>query len=362
MSVAIRSERVVRVPPSSLPPRPSGLLFRAFIILVVAIDAGILVVGIALDPRSISRPGWALLAWGGFIALLGLAPIQTQAGPELALDLPVLLASGFLFGPLAAGALAFLAYVDLREIRGEITHSRATYNRAQTSLSAMVAALTFQVVGGEPGRWPLALLAGTVALLLDVIVNYSMVALAMKLSDAQRFKEIIATLRLGSVRGFLITYACFGLLGLLLTEVSNELGLWGLFVFGVPVLLARQAFSHGQGLDRAQEELHQRGRTIEVLSTRMEDERRDERLVVASGLHDDVLPSLHQVHLMGQVLRQDLAYGRLLELEDDLPQLLAATEAASGSIRRVIKDLRDSPIGPGGLESALSSVPTGKRD
>lgn len=56
---------------------------------------------------------------------------------------------------------------------------------------------------------------------------------------------------------------------------------------------------------------------------------------------------------MGQVLRQDLAFGRLLELEDDLPQLLAATEAASESIRRVIMDLRESPIGPGGLESAL---------
>ena len=34
-------------------------------------------------------------------------------------------------------------------------------------------------------------------------------------------------------------------------------------------------------------------------------ERRDERIAVAGELHDEVLPPLFKVHLMGQVLRQD---------------------------------------------------------
>ena len=39
---------------------------------------------------------------------------------------------------------------------------------------------------------------------------------------------------------------------------------------------------------------------------------------------------------MGQVLKQDLAAGRLLELDDDLPELLLATDAAQRAIRDLL--------------------------
>jgi hypothetical protein len=56
---------------------------------------------------------------------------------------------------------------------------------------------------------------------------------------------------------------------------------------------------------------------------------------------------------MGQVVRQDLAGGRLLALEDDVPELIHATEVASESMRRLIGDLRSSPIGAHGLKGTL---------
>ena len=64
---------------------------------------------------------------------------------------------------------------------------------------------------------------------------------------------------------------------------------------------------------------------------------------MAAGLHDEVLPPLFKVHLMGQVLRQDLASGRLLALEEDLPALLGATENASDNMRELIRSLRIRP-------------------
>ena len=82
-------------------------------------------------------------------------------------------------------------------------------------------------------------------------------------------------------------------------------------------------------------------------------ERKDERLALAGELHDEVLPSLFKVHLMGQVLRQDLAAGKLLELDDDLPELLLATEAAQRAIRDLLGDLRRSPLGASGLIPTL---------
>jgi signal transduction histidine kinase len=56
---------------------------------------------------------------------------------------------------------------------------------------------------------------------------------------------------------------------------------------------------------------------------------------------------------MGQVLRRDLDAGRLLSLDDDLPELLAAANAAQDAIRELVGELRRSPLGPGGLVPTL---------
>jgi two-component system NarL family sensor kinase len=59
------------------------------------------------------------------------------------------------------------------------------------------------------------------------------------------------------------------------------------------------------------------------------------------------------VHLMGQVLRQDLDSGRLLDLDQDVPQLISATNAAQDAIRALMRDLRDSTMGANGLVRTL---------
>jgi signal transduction histidine kinase len=82
-------------------------------------------------------------------------------------------------------------------------------------------------------------------------------------------------------------------------------------------------------------------------------ERRDERIRVAAALHYDVLAALFKVHFMGEALRQDLDSGRLLALEGDIPELRTAADEASRQIRALIRDLRRSSIGVGGLSATL---------
>src|SRR5207247_2308047 len=130
-------------------------------------------------------------------------------------------------------------------------------------------------------------------------------------------------------------------------------GLWGLMAVLVPVALARQAFEHRRGLLVASEEANAKDRLLEQVDQRVEEERRDERSRVAGDLHDEVLPALFKVHLMGQVLKQDLAAGRLLELEDDLPELLGATSHAQQATRQMVSNLRASPIGARGLVPSI---------
>src|SRR5262249_48204460 len=62
---------------------------------------------------------------------------------------------------------------------------------------------------------------------------------------------------------------------------------------------------------------------------------------------------LYQVSLMCDVVKQDSATGRLLDLDKDVPLLNFTIGAASKNLRGVIGRLRNSPIGVRGLASTL---------
>jgi signal transduction histidine kinase len=267
--------------------------------------------------------------------------------------MPLLLAASFVFGPWIGGGIAFLGFVDPREFSGSISVARGLFNRAQTSLSVIVAGGVFRVFGGDIGQWPRVALAALAAVGIDYLVNHAMVVVAIRLHDGGSFRRLAAVLSVGSYSAFIITYVSYGFLSVLLAEIYTEIGVWGLASFVVPVLLAWQAFSQGQQLGVADERIRLQSDALRDASDRIVDERRDERLSVAAGLHDEVLPPLYKVHLMGQVLRQDFLHGRLLDLERDSPELVRATEQANDAIRMLMSDLRESALGTKGLAETL---------
>lgn len=335
--------------------RPPGMapVVRRFILCTVSLDLAILVYGALVGGDAFREASWGLIPWLLVVAAVGFASVPFESGQQLGLDLPVLLSVGYLFGPIVAGATAFVAYVDARELRGEIPLVRALFNRAQTSLSVMAATWIFGLVAGSQDHWLTTLFAAFVAVGTDCIVNYGTVVAVICLHDRITPLDGFGRLYFGSLPEFAVTYASFGLLSVMLTEMYLALGAWSLTVFVIPVILARQAFLGHQKLAYANHRVETQAEALRDVTTAMADERREERLSLAAGLHDEVLPPLYKVHLMGQVLRQDLSSGRLLTLEEDLPELLAATESASENMRMLIRSLRDSPIGTGGLPETL---------
>jgi signal transduction histidine kinase len=135
----------------------------------------------------------------------------------------------------------------------------------------------------------------------------------------------------------------------LLATVTEAAGAWGLAGFLAPLVLARHTFLQAEQLNDSSRKLQLQSAALLESTQRIADERRDERMVVAGELHDEVLPPLFKVHLMGQVLRQDLDSGQLLNLDSDLPELLSAIQAAQEAIRQMVGDLRRSSIGTAGL-------------
>jgi two-component system nitrate/nitrite sensor histidine kinase NarX len=92
---------------------------------------------------------------------------------------------------------------------------------------------------------------------------------------------------------------------------------------------------------------------LEQLTKQIDQERTDERRLVAADLHDEVLQPLFHVSLMTQVALSEAQSGRLSEAAADLNHLVDAANSATATLRELIGDLRRPGLGRAGLASAL---------
>ena len=332
---------------------PGGPAFRAYSVVVSSVALAMTFVFLAVDPGRTSVSWAVLMAWLVVVVLSSLCSVSTRSGTVLTMELPVLLAAGFTLGPGVAGALTFAGSTSLSEWTTRLSPWRSLSNRGIATLSVVAGATAFSLAGGQLGIWPRAAIAAIAAVAADSAVNYGLVGAGVALFHHTGFRSSYRGLTLGSPRSFAFAYAGLGFLGILFAEMYRTLGVFGLLAIMVPVALTYQAFRLREATSRLSERIRRRDVALTVATERAAGERQEERLTVAGELHDEVLPPLFKVHLMGQVLRQDIASGRLLDLDQDLPELLTATEAAQTAIRGVVRGLRTSSLGLNGLQSTI---------
>lgn len=341
----------VRRPPT----RPEPLRLRVLEVSVSLVVLAGLLWQVADNWTGFVSTASQLLPWLVIVVIADLLPVPIWGSVELMMSFPVLLASALVFPPYIAGSLSFVGTLDLRELRGEISPLRDLYNRSNVTASVLVASWIFHQFGISTLAWPEVLAIAFVALIADMVVNFSLVILGAHLLTGLPAMRLLRNVYGGShPEVFLGGYACFGLLAVLMATIYSAAGSAGLVAFAIPLLLARQMFIHWKRLGDANRAIAQKERALSLVANRIADERRDERLTLAAGIHDEVLPPLYKVHLMGQVVKNDLASGRLLDLEADVPGLIHAVEFADSALRDMVRDLQHSSIGPGGLVDTLS--------
>lgn len=335
-----------------VPNEPAALSVVEFV--GTAMVVGLLVWMVANDWSRFVATIPDILPWLLVVAVADLMPVPLWGSVELMMSFPVLLASAFVFPGYVAGCLSLVGTLDARELKREIGVGRALFNRSNVALSVFAASWVFQSMGGGVLDWPGVLPIAAVSLVVDLLINASLAILGTRLLTGLPAAQLVLNVYGRSQPvAFIAGYACFGLLAIVLATVYRAAGAWGLVAFAIPILLARQMFVHWRSLADARHQLDEERQLLTHVSSRIADERRDERLTIAAGLHDDVLPPLFRVHLLGQVLRQELSTGQLLAMEDDLPALLRATDEASETLRSLIHSLRVSPLGTDGLARTL---------
>jgi len=290
----------------------------------------------------------AWLEIGSWVAVVIAADfLRVRLWNELAfaMSLPVTLAAAMVLDPWLASVVAFAGSVDLREVRGEIPLARALFNRAQIGASILGASFVFHGLGVDVLSWPGVLPAAFAAFLVDLALNVLLVMGPVALINGSPPVEVARRMLGPSPLRSSSVFLCLAVIAPLMALLYELDGITAVVAMLAPLSLAWATYTQAQKLNDSTAELEAKNRAILEVTQRIADERRDERMVLAGELHDEVLPALYKVHLMGQVLRQDLEQGRLLELDQDLPELLEAADLAQTTIRGLLGDLRRSPLG-----------------
>ena len=315
----------------------------------------LVVVGLVLGewPRVSDASLGEFAIWVAAALASDLMLVRVGRGVTLSMALPVTLAAALLFPPGIAAGIAFLGCLDPNEVRGRSSAARMIFNRSQVAVATAAAALVFQAGHASPLIWPQVVAWSFLALIADFLVNAAFVvptvALKNEVSVPVAFRGLFGSAPLQAI----VLYASMCLIAPLLAAVYVIAGGWALVSFMVPLMLGREALARAERLHKAAEEIEAKNEAIRRTTESVSDERRDERVALAGELHDDLLPTLYHVHLMGQVMKQDLDAGRLLDLDRDLPDLLAATEMAQDSVRTIVGQLRRSSLGPDGLGGTI---------
>jgi signal transduction histidine kinase len=340
----VQPARAVRSPPRD--PLSAHLLTLG----VVAILAFLLIRGSEALTQTIQTRWPELLFWTALVFVVNLFPIAV-GDTRLSLDDPTLLAVSFLYSPEAAALVPFLGSIDKRELTREVGFSRAVFNRTQIALSVYLAGQVFHATAGGLEPWTVAVMGTAVALAVDYAANLTFVALFVVARRGEPFGSAARSLRVGDAREFFLTYVGYGALALVLARLFSDVGPWSVVAFLIPTAVAHQMLAKSQRLQELAGRLQNRERLLEGLVDRGVDDRRDERLRIAGDLHDDVLQSLTHIWFLAKVLQRKIVQES--GPSKDIQELVESSEASIESLRTVIHDLKESPLGRGGLIPTL---------
>jgi len=217
----------------------------------------------------------------------------------------------------------------------------------------MAGSVIVHSVSQMPANSLLIVFLALLTALVMTTLNYLFVGTAILLEHGNTLSGAIRRMRIGTVEDFALSFLAWAVVGAMLAVLYSRIEFWALVAFLGPAVWSRQSLLRSQMFVDTTRAYRSRERALAEISARVFDERSDERRLIAADLHDEVLQPLFKVTLMAHVLKADIASGRLLELDQDLPELLTAAEVASSSFRDLIADLRKSSLGRGGLAPAL---------
>ncbi len=186
---------------------------------------------------------WADLNWIVILLFLFLTflsasfPIRLPSGIAVSVSFAVIFASILIFEPLVAVIISVLG--DLLSLRKGRNLIQYLFNAAQFTLSVGAAALAFRLL--RPGQLNFTfyyLVAALVPLLLCFLLNSFFITLIIAFTRFEQPSSVWLT----NIKGLAPSFISMAPLGLIIALIYQNIGIWGIILFFIPMLIARQSF------------------------------------------------------------------------------------------------------------------------
>jgi signal transduction histidine kinase len=204
---------------------------------------------LALPPHIHEVLDPAVLVLIAAVIIVDLIPVPVWGEIQLSLSFPILIGVIILFSPPVAAAITFVASIDVRELKREVSVVKALYNRSQMAVAILAGSVAFHAVARPASPWHVLIPAVLVASLIAYVVNTAIVAALEGVLRDVGFWHVVASMHGSRPWEFLISYIIgLGLFGLVIARFYEREGVWSVLVFLAPLIFARQMYFRSRAL------------------------------------------------------------------------------------------------------------------
>ncbi|MHC2994738.1 MAG: HD-GYP domain-containing protein [Candidatus Atribacteria bacterium] len=184
---------------------------------------------------------WLILTF--FIILSSVAefmPVDLPVGGRVTIGFPIDFVVILVYGPAMAMWITFLGEILGESVNRKVSWYKTLFNASQYALSAGVAGMVYQGLGGVVGAVDLSnyIIPAVICAIVYYLINSSLFMIVISLAE-----EIsILSVWKNRIRGIIVTYIALAPIGFVMAIVYVSIGIWGIILFFFPLILARRSF------------------------------------------------------------------------------------------------------------------------
>lgn len=190
---------------------------------------------------SLTTDIWWVLTF--FIVLSTIAefmPVDLPVGGNVTIGFPIDFVVILVYGPVAAMIVTVFGALIGEIVEGKTRWYKIVFNIAQYALSAGVAGMVYQGLGGIVGSVDLSnyIIPAVICAIIYYLINLNLFMIVISLAE----EVSILSVWKKRLRGIIVTYIALTPIGFVMAMVYVSIGIWGIILFFFPLILARRSF------------------------------------------------------------------------------------------------------------------------
>ena len=205
----------------------TGLTIALFIYLVTSL--------------SLTADMWLILTF--FIVLSTVTefmPVDLPVGGRVTIGFPIDYVVILVYGPALAMLITALGALIGETIERKRPWYKVIFNTSQYALSAGIAGMVYQGLGGVVGASNLSnyIIPAAICAVVYYLINSNLFMIVISLAE----EVSILSVWKNRIRGAIATYIALAPIGFIMALVYTSIGIWGIILFFFPLILARRSF------------------------------------------------------------------------------------------------------------------------